>query len=249
MLTIREAQMSVFRGQAADRFDRRMLAALVRSFPRDRARLGDGALLALARRGRERAALQGWRTEQAVYLFLTLALMFGIGFDSDPQLPWMQQALVAEPDADPVSHLFEVHARALDQLDAVEGEHNEHLIKALLRQRALDLARFETTDDGEREAVIAAVLAEMHPRKADTLGQAGLLATARAAGPQARTRGLHGARAQGLVALLRFMLGHRFDDDPAHPWVGEALSMPGTEADRTRSLHQAALGLLAHGLG
>jgi len=249
MLTIRTAQLDVFRAQAADRFDRRMLAALARTFPRDHARLGDAPLLALARDGRARAARQGWRSEQSVYLFLALALMFGIGFDSDPQLPWLQQALVDEPGAHPVARLFELHARALDQLDAVEGEHNEHLIKALVRHRALDLARFETDEDGTRDALIAVTLADMHPRKAAVLGEAGLRATARAAGAQARAHGLHGARAQGLVALLRFMLGHQFDDDPAHPWVGRALAMPGPEAVRVQVLHEAALGLLAHGLG
>ncbi|MBI5255921.1 MAG: hypothetical protein HY855_05435 [Burkholderiales bacterium] len=249
MLIIREAQLAAFRGEATQRFDRRLLAALVHSFPRDHARLGDAPLRALVALGRRRAARHGWRSEQTVYLHLTLMLMLGAGFDTDPQLPWLQQAMAASAQDDPTPRLFALHATVLDQLDAVLGVHNEHLVKALLRWRTLDLAVFESQDAGDRAALIAGVLAEAYPRKAAVLGEAGLRALAEAAAAKAGQQGLHGARAHGLVAVLMFMLGHQCDTDPALPDLAQALATPGPEPLRVQALHRAALVLLQHGLG
>lgn len=204
--------------------------------------------MAVVQLGRQRAARHGWRSEQTVYLYLSLMLMLGSGFESDPLLPWTARALQREPRRDAVPRMFALHAEALDRLDEIVGERNEHLCKALLRLRGLDLAGFDTPDLGAGAATLRQCMADLYPQKASAAGADGLEAWAALALARARQHGLQRPRDVALLAGLMFMMGCEVDTDPAWPWVAAALAMPLPGPQRAALLHQSALAQIERSL-
>ena len=199
MLIIREPQLDAFRVAAASRFERRVLAAVAHSFPREFASVGEPGMRLLVQEGRVRAARHGWRSEQAVYLFLMLMLMLGAGFDADPLLPWVKVELARQPEAPAMDRCFALHAAALAYLDLVAGEDNEHLVKALIRLRDFDLGACDALDATEFPPELGRSLILLYPQKAEPLGPQRLAALVQAASARALQ---HGFVAHGAVALV-----------------------------------------------
>lgn len=248
MLIIRHSQLAALHDEAMQRFDRRVASALADGFAADAERLGEPGLCRLVRLGRQRAARHGWRSEQALYLYVALMLMLGAGFDDDPLLPWVPATLLRDARHDAAHRIFSLHAMALDHLDGVAGEGNEHLCKALLRLRALDLAEFDAFDDAALWAHLPQRITGLYPAKAAAAGADGLVAWSRRAAAKARQHGLHRSRDAALLACVTFMLGCDADADPAWPWVAEALASSRPAPQRAELLHRAALAQIDQSL-
>lgn len=248
MIVMRPAQLDAFRVVAQQRFDRRLLAAVAHSFTREFSGLGPAGLMAVVCLGRERAALQGWHSEQAVFLYLSLMLMLGAGFERDRLLPWVQAELARSAAEPALDRIFALHGTALDYLDEVAGERNEQLIKALLRLRDFDLGTCEVWAAEDAARRLAQTLSALYPAKAKRLGQPGLLALADAARLKAGQHGLSSLRALALTAGLMFLLGSDFDADPALAWVPKALTVDAEPPERERRLQRAAMDYLHQGL-
>jgi len=241
MLIIRHTQLAALHDEAMHRFDQRVATALADGFAADAERLGDEGLCRVVRLGRQRAVRHGWRSEQALYLYVALMLMLGAGFDDDPLLPWVAPTLQRNARHDAAHRIFTLHATALDHLDAVAGERNEHLWRALLQLRSLDLAEFDAFDQAALWAALPQRMAVLYPAKAAAAGIDGMAAWARRVAAKAAQHGLHRPRDTALLACVTFMLGCDADADPAWPWVAAALASSRPAPQRAEALHRAAL--------
>ncbi|HEX8242819.1 MAG TPA: hypothetical protein VF541_04975 [Longimicrobium sp.] len=92
-LIIREAQMQALRDAARDRFARAAAAELRRADPAAVAAFDDAALLALVRRGMERARAYGLVEAEPVRAFLSLLVSVGPAFDRHPSI----RAILTDP--------------------------------------------------------------------------------------------------------------------------------------------------------
>jgi hypothetical protein len=136
-----------------------------------------------------------------------------------------------------------LHARTLAYLARVDGPDNVTTRAALaeLRERC---ARGVTLPENGLEDELLRLMAEVHPRKADETGEAALRRLV--AGALAHGRGRDGFRAPrplGLVAVLMFAFGHRFDADPFLPWIARTLERAPADAPEAiaRRLERRAL--------
>ena len=94
MLTIRPEQMDAFRRYMTERFERRVLEHIRRTFPTEFEKLGEEAALELIRTGIERAANYGLDTEYDAARFVVLMVARCPDFDSES--PWVRELLTDE---------------------------------------------------------------------------------------------------------------------------------------------------------
>jgi hypothetical protein len=228
MLAIREAQMAVFAKLAFSRFEQRMVDHVYRFFPRQCEFIGKPQVTRAVQFAIERAQSRGCHSCQGICLYLSLAFLLGSFFDEDPQYPWAAHTLVHNGVADPDAKIARVYDQAMEYFDAVHGERNQHLIRALLRVRGVDPAALPAFTPGESLAAVDTFLSDYFPLKAsrqpDAAGE--LLSHSIAA---AETYNLTGKADAAILLLHTFLLGSGFDRDPQFPWVTEALAHSSSE--------------------
>jgi hypothetical protein len=248
VLIIREAQIADFRLAARSQSEQRVTAAVAEAFPADSERLGKQGMRQLVRLSITRAARHGFEAEREIFLFLSLMLMLGAFFDEDPQLPWAAIELAEVAGRAPFERISALHDMAMAYLDRLAGTENQHLIKALLRIRALALAEFDTGAPADFPLHVAAKLSALFPEKAALQGEQSLLDVCALAQQAAMKHGMQAQRDAGLFALLMFMLGHGFERDPQLSWVNAALADTSDPTAAQLELHRQALAFLEHGL-
>lgn len=92
------------------------LAMLNRLFPQKYRAVGEDLLRQLVTEGVRRAGTYGIAMRKGQLLFIGLMFMFGGGFDTDPQLPDLAEALHAL-DIDAQAKVEKLHHRALDYVE------------------------------------------------------------------------------------------------------------------------------------
>ncbi|MDE2275888.1 MAG: hypothetical protein KGK09_06290 [Burkholderiales bacterium] len=244
MLIIRQAQLDVLGEQRMREFEDRALAHLQRWMPRHSRLLGPAPMLRLVRRGLARARHHGLHAECTVLGYLDLMCLLGSGFDADPLLPWAAEILNEPRRADPVPRGDRLYDAAWQYIDRIVPDYRDaggvpvtdRLVRLLRQVRALPrepLAEAELADFAD---TLAALLAGYFPAKLAVVGRPAARAALQAACRRARGHGLHGRRGAALVALLAFVLGDGFDDDPLLPWVPAILQADADEATRVDRL-------------
>jgi len=73
------------------------------------------AMLAL---GASEAIKYGINNRTGLFIFLTMMLMFGSGFHTDPQYPWAQKALLKKDEAPKAETLYKAGVEYLEQIQA-----------------------------------------------------------------------------------------------------------------------------------
>jgi len=233
MLTIRMPQMDAFRESRESECIARLEQSLRLSFPRDVARLNEEQLRSQVILGMERSRAHGHRLERDIFLYLTLMFMLGAYFDEDPQLPFARQLLSLGA---PMAHL---HSETLSYLDRVAGKENEHLIKALVSVRRLELADLPDAGDADFEEHLLRLLQATYATKFEAQSREASQAVVELGKSLAKRYSMPGEGA-ALLAGFAFMTGSGFDRDLVLPWIHESLQEPGGDA-KVQRLHRRAV--------
>jgi hypothetical protein len=240
VLVIRNAQLDVLRIARERECELRLARLVAQCFPRDAERLGAEGVQALVQLGMARSRQQGHGGERDMAIHLLLMVMLGSHFDEDPQLPWCQALLRG------AASLTALHQRALVHLDAVAGEDNGHLVRALVRVQALEPAALPAVAEADFEPRMLQLLASVYPAKFAAQDPQASLQVVRLGARLADSHAMPGGAA--LLALLVFFLGTGVDRDPVHPWVQDVLQGPQSGAARTDALLHASLDFVADAL-
>jgi hypothetical protein len=245
-LVIRASQMRHLENHAEAQFEQRMVNRFFEYFPQQGAFLGAPRVREVVRFGITRATERGYgsRLEQSYYL--SLMVILGAGFETDPQLAFGAPILANRNVSAPAGRIAAFYDAAMTFLDTICGEDNEHLVRALIRVRDFDLAAFDAPDRARQADAIAAVLEKLYPEKAAAVGGQVLRQLAVSGAELAHAAGLEGPRGAMLCAGLAFLLGSGFDRDPQFPWVEDALRATDHRAEK---LHAGAIAFLRAGLG
>lgn len=250
MLVIRQAQWEALRASREDDCVERLRGHLRESFPREISLLAPDAVEKVIRLGIARSTAHGLPAECDIYTYLTLMLMLGAHFDDDPQLDWVGARLQTVPGrAGDTSRIDKLHDDALHYLDRVAGVENEHLIRALVRVRAFDLASLRNVPPAGFEDHMLSVLDDIHPTKFAAQSEAATRTVIKRGAELGRQRGMPGNEGAGLLAGLGFLLGFGFDVDPQYPWVQAGLTNRAPSIEKTRELHRSALQFAEQSLG
>ena len=248
MLVIRDAQLQVLGADARLQFEARLRDIFLEAYPREcRQAGGPGAVLRWVRSGLRAAAAAGYRGRGQASRWLALMLILGVDFATDPQLPWVRQALEPADERDPSERLDGLYAQTLDYLEETAGEDAERVVRALLRMRAVDFTAVPALEAAAAVDDACGRLQALYPQKFEHQGAALTAAAVAQQFERARQAGLPAGGGSFLFVLLCFMLGNGFDHDLLHGWAAQALQAD-EPAERAARLEAAARAHLAASL-
>jgi hypothetical protein len=239
MLVIRESQIQLLGRAVLGQFaeDRRRHA--ITHYPRLSGFIGDRAVREAIEDGISAAIGRGLRNRVEVGLYLDLVFLLGSGFAEDPRFPWAAELMAPENPDRPLFRVRRAMDAATTWLDESHGEENEHLVRGLLRIRALSPGAVPATEDpGE----IVGWLAALMPQQAAACGEGALTLLAAVAATRAASHGLAARGDVAMIALHMFTLGHGFDSDPLIAWARPILSKTGPH--RAKQLFAGSLRYL-----
>ena len=179
-----------------------------------------------------RAEKFGFSQRASTRLYIDLTWDLGWDCEHDPQYPWIGEIIRQEKDRSQLEQAESLYARLMDWMDKTcgEGHADREAAYALIRKAPLAelpvrLSHFETE--------MASCLSRLYPRRFAYAGPAAMDALIRQAREQAQTLfHFRSDTALALVALIAFLFGHAFWQNPLHEaWAGPAIIVPEGEAD------------------
>jgi len=247
VLVIRSEQMNALGSVALRAFEDEMVEHLAEFSPPLFKAVKETRIREVIRLGTTRAREYGITFQGPVRLYLELMLLFGSGFDTDPQYPWAAEIL-GDPDSggemERAERLFEDVGEYRRQ---VGGPQDEYTLNALRKISAWARSPLPFSSDNFTSGMLRE-MAHVYPEKAAYVGEERLRALIDEGVVAANRFDLSTVRAIALVVVLMFAFGHGCMDDPLYPWIGgtlenEAVADPSARADR---LEKKALTWLEH---
>ena len=225
MLVIRADQMHALRVAAFEQFKLDMLQHLAQFAPELHALRGDKVFRRVIDDGLTRAARCGFSHRGPMRFYLECMLAYGVAFDTDVQIPGLQESL-AQVSVNGQQWQADQAFAAVERYQIrTRGRDNQYAIAALQRLGPF-LDRLDSLDAQTLETDILGLMSAVHPEKADFLGRERLLHLLAQAKEDAARWGCASAAGIGLLCGLMFALGHRITDDPLYPWVRTTLAHP-----------------------
>ncbi len=247
MLTIRKAQMTALRADALARFEQQLTEHALKFAPRHAASLGDQQLQLCVHTAVSRARERGFTLRGPVRLWVELTFMFGIDFDTDPQLHAFVNVLSrpSTPDhGDQLSRAENLRIGAVDFAEAIAGSDGGRERAAVERGRGISLDDLSIRPEEE----MIGLLDLIHPEKVDAVGTSALQQIIKDARSLSETHGLDDLAGPMAMTLLMFTFGHGCIADPLFPWIAESLSHPELDARaRLERMRRKALRFVSAG--
>lgn len=236
------AQIAAFGIVSGAGLERKLATAVCARFPRALAWYGDDALMSIVRAGIERARACGIEAEDGITDYLSLMLLFGSGFESDPQTQWVADLLAGPEETAPPQRVAGAWKEAQGWRQKVFGADDGLYREALgsIRGRSVEeLTKYASRS--QRDLLLQ--LAAMHPAKFSAVGQQPLFDLTRVAVEACRPFELLDRWAVVLVAELMFLFGAGFMSDPRYAWAPRALEgAKGSVDEKLDALLTAAQG-------
>jgi hypothetical protein len=222
MLRVRDEQMKVFEKVALRNFEDEMVVHFHQFAKRHCEVIGDENVREVIRLGMERAKMYGLTNRGQVRFYIELIFMFGIAFDTDPQLPWVEEILNSQETQDQMERAHRLYKKIIEYLAKVAGRNNEYAIRALraIRNRVSQPFSFS------KELFESEMLSEMeriYPQKCFYMGDPPLRALIHEGIASAEAYSIQTIRGVALFVVLMFALGHGFAEDPLFPWISRTL--------------------------
>lgn len=207
-------QMRAFESTARDRFADEMVAHLRTFAPHRCGSLPDASLYGAVEAGVRRSDAYAMRRRGPIRLFLEAMVLLGHEFDSDP-VHRVIAARLRGPEDEMVRarHMYDELLKYRDRVTSPDGSN--------LRA---GLAGLIAAAQGDEVAADPRALAAAFPAKAEHAGEHGLRALAQRATHEAHARGLGSPRAQGVLLVTMFALGHGVLGDWSYPAIAAAIA-------------------------
>ena len=222
-MIIREAQIKALEDAAAHNFVGELSEHCKEFSPHLTKTLDDKQLNEAVEEGIKRAGNHKLDLRGPVRFYVDLMIVFGSGFDSDPQFPWIAETLAKDEELDQMSRMETIHEASQEYLEHVDGPNNIHTLKALedLSIRMRSGIKFPEQHLG---TFTLDLLKEVHPRKYERTGEDALKTLWAESMELGRERyQFTSPRSLALMAILGFAFGHHFHNDPFLPWITRTL--------------------------
>lgn len=246
MWTIRQDQVVAFERYHLRKFEDEMSEHLKEFAPRHWKMIGEDIGREAIRFGIRQAEKYGFTNRGPVRSYIEMMFLFGSFFDTDPQYPWITQALNNVAGMDQMVRADWLYDRLTDYWVKVAGPENTFTSAAL---RKLSQTRLEdyVVDLGEPlEGCFLRALPSIYPQKCEYLGQGPLQTLLKKALLVADRHGFTSSDQMFLMATLAFFLGHECTCDPLHgrvrKWVSDS-EQSGLDERSPRLRSEAALYL------
>ncbi len=223
MFVIRDTQLETLQALPRQNMEREFSLTLFRHYPQECHSVGEERIRAFVKQGIRKAIGHGYLAIDTIGLYITLMMILGCEFDSDPQLGWAHAQLddFSLPPSDRIRVLFQ---NTIQYLDCTAGEHCEHLVRAMLRLRKYDFETPIHLAGEELASKLASDLVRFYPEKAifqgDVVNQTFILQ----ASERAAEAGFKESNGIAVWVTLAFMLGMGFSNDPIFWWAADSLA-------------------------
>jgi hypothetical protein len=222
MFKISESQLTALDTTAHQQFIEEMLDHCTAFSPKLARVLGEDQMRVVIDRAWTRAEGHGFTNVGPVRLFIELSFLFGSGFDSDIQYPWIREALLPA-DEDQMERADALHRQTIIALQAIHGD-GKQFTHAALRE----LYRFAATeprfDESRLREQLIAAMARIHPEKSGYVGEASLRDLVARGIDLADTLGFAEPRERALPSILMFSFGHECFADPVYPFIERTIT-------------------------
>jgi hypothetical protein len=221
MLTIRKEQLKVFELSAMRTYKRGLILHIHEHFPEHAGYLGDEGLMRIIEHSCTKAKEYNFETERDLCLYTDLCIMLGIGFDTDPQLPWASSILHDGSFDDPWYIMDKLWDKSMEYMVYVLGPDDVFPVKAYrlaIGYLPMDIPGF--TADRMTNTVIKH-MNTIWPEKVEYIGATQLKEFLRKSIYNAEYHHVTHFQGQAEFMIFSFLLGHHFYNDPAYPWVQE----------------------------
>ena len=226
-MIIRSEQLEILQTYSNVNFVAEMADHLWLFAPRACEVVGDPGVRHIAESGILRARSYGLTNRGPISFFLKLSCSLGVGFDTDPQLPWIAETLNDASIQTDMLRADCLYKRMVVYLDYVAGPNNQYTLGAI--NKALNLSPLDLLRESWSQQAIMNEMAHIHPQKYELIGEDVAAAIVRNAAAQAETYGLPAQKGATVVlASIQFTLGHRICEDPFYPWIAATLNAPRT---------------------
>ncbi len=245
MLTISTEQIEAFEQDALRRFEDEMIVHSQSFSPALSKVLGEEQLRVAVHSAIERADGYGFTNRGSIRLFIELMFLFGSGFDTDPQYPWIANILQeSSPQMERAEQLYE---KTLEYQDKVSGKNAINTNEAL--KKLPSISQQSTNFSAENfSSEMLNRMAYAFPEKANFLGKKALTILIDEANTVAKQADFPTYRGYAVIAVLMYAFGHSCVNDPLYPWIyntlkDEKIITPQARAER---LEKKAVTWLNH---
>ena len=181
--------------------------------------LGEKRLKTALQFGVNKADAQGFNQRGTTRFYIDMMILFGSGFDNDPQFPWAKGTL--QGVADQTEKADALHVHSTKYFDEVYGKDNQHRLAAMAKLEKLTLDNFKINAKTFSSDMLT-LMEEVYPQKFKATGEEQLRELIRAGIKKGQNEyGLTQPNYIGLMVVMMFMLGHQYDANPFHPWVSK----------------------------
>lgn len=220
MLKIRPEQIEVFRQTSLQKFEDEMIIHSQNFSPILSKVLGEEQLRVAVHSAINRADTYGFTNRGSIRLFIELMFLFGSGFDTDPQYPWI--ANILKDSSFEMERAEQLYQKILEYQDVVSGKNAINTNDAL--KKIPSIAQQITNLSAENfSSEMLNRMVYVFPEKADFIGKQALAILIDEASTVAKQADFPTYRGCAIVAVLMYAFGHSCVNDPLYPWIYNAL--------------------------
>lgn len=224
-------------------FENRLFEHFDEFFPNHMEIMGDQQARLYVRYGIERARKSGFFKERDICMYISLMLLLGSHFASDPQIPWAGESL-NDAEIESVSERIDVlYKRTISYLDSIYGRRDEYLKQVLSFLRLDPIHELTQYNPAQFEYGMQMLFRKVWWQKTEVVHQNDLSRLIHLGMKVARPYHISDICGTGLYISLMFIMGAGFDRDPQYPWARAALTGSSGKGDgltTVEELHNAA---------
>jgi hypothetical protein len=203
---------------------------------------GEAAVRQAAEAGLAHAREYGFESEGSLLFYLDLTILFGHGFDTDPQYAWMHPYLRELDGLSGFERSRLLHWHVTTYLHRVVGAAGEWAQQAIRRAQELNEDRLSRAARTQGDEMMRWMYPQRMPFYPAGCGSA--------AWSQAPAAGFEPGPAAALYVLITFLFGHKAMDDPLQPWLRDLTKAPKPSIDERLKMVQSRLnGITAESAG
>ncbi|MCL1029417.1 hypothetical protein [Serratia silvae] len=217
-----DEQFECFRKYTVENYVLELSMKIDSAFPYLKKTLGDECFKQAISGGVIKAEKIGFSERGPVQLYVSLLIVFGSGFETDPQYAWFSKVMDENkslPQLEQADFLFE---KVRCYLDEIGGESERHLLNCASKLLHLDFEKVNIRHENYIND-IHELLIKLHPQKylstpkddITILIQQGIIKAN-------NIYGFDNTNHVALIVLFMFFMGHQFDQDPFYQWIDQS---------------------------
>ena len=183
-------------------------------YPHLKQKMGPKKLREILREGALKAKDDGFDQRGPTRFYVEMMVLFGSGFMTDPQYPWILESLAQDAELLQLQRADRLFYKVDNYLKNIAGENKKHEMEAKAYLGRFDASQTRISSTGMEEQLFD-LLKNIHSGRAEHDDENGLKALIDNSLKKAQDQyDYTEPMPQALFVLLAYLYGHEFDEDP-----------------------------------